>query len=482
MIYLQETHFKPSVFSRLRNGWIGHAYYSSFHSKSRGVAILIHKSVPFTFSQMVSDPNGRYLIVTGKIYETPVLLVNVYAPNWDDVNFFRQLFSNLPDMSSHFLILGGDFNCWLSPQLDRSSKKTATPSGSAKTIRDFMSEFAITDPWRFFNPTGKAYSFFSHVHHTFTRIDYFMVDDRLLPSVSSCSYEATVISDHAPVVMSIGFKGSVNTRTPWRLNTRLLSDEHFTELISNQIDIFLSINKTPGISASVLWETLKAYIRGQIISYVSHERKQKRERLTELTRRIAQLDDLYSILPTPDVYKERLTLQSEFNTLTADQAAELLLKSRSNYYEQGDKAGRLLAHQLRQNVSSHQIPRIQTSSDITIDPQKINDEFRDYYASLYTSETVSDTQDLDNFFATLEVPLLHPDMIEDLEKPVTAAELSVAITSMQGGKCPGPDGYPLEFYRKFQHKLAPVLIDMFSESFNSTSLPPTLNQASISLI
>ncbi|KAJ4933565.1 hypothetical protein JOQ06_030391, partial [Pogonophryne albipinna] len=47
----------------------------------------------------------------------------------------------------------GDFNCWLSPQLDRSSKKTVTPSGSAKTIRDFMSEFAITDPWRFFNPT-----------------------------------------------------------------------------------------------------------------------------------------------------------------------------------------------------------------------------------------------------------------------------------------------------------------------------------------
>ncbi|KAF3854366.1 hypothetical protein F7725_022421 [Dissostichus mawsoni] len=64
--------------------------------------------------------------------------------------------------------------------------------------------------------------------------------------------------------------------------------------------------------------------------------------------------------------------------MTADQAAVLLLKARSNYYEQGDKAGRLLAHQLRQNVASYQI---QTSSDITIDPQRINDEFRDYYAS-----------------------------------------------------------------------------------------------------
>ncbi|KAF3833342.1 hypothetical protein F7725_027007 [Dissostichus mawsoni] len=102
--------------------------------------------------------------------------------------------------------------------------------------------------------------------------------------------------------------------------------------------------------------------------------------------------------------QERLTLQSEFNTLTADKAAELLLKTRSNYYKQGDKAGRLLAHQLRQNVASHQIPRIQTSSDITIDPQRMNDEFRDYYASLYTSETGSDTHDLETNVATLESP------------------------------------------------------------------------------
>lgn len=53
---------------------------------------------------------------------------------------------------------------------------------------------------------------------------------------------------------------------------------------------------------------------------------------------------------------------------------------------------------------------------------------------------------------------------------------------MQGGKCPGPDSYPIEFYIKFQHKLAPVLIDMLNESFASLSLPPTLIQASISLI
>lgn len=111
-----------------------------------------------------------------------------------------------------------------------------------------------------------------------------------------------VISDHSSVTMNVLFKGRIHAQTPWRLNTRLLSDENFVECISNQIDIFLSINKTPDISASVLWETLKAYIRGQIISFVSNERRQKRKRLDELTKHIAQLDNLYATSPTPDLY------------------------------------------------------------------------------------------------------------------------------------------------------------------------------------
>lgn len=143
VIFLQETHFKPSVYSRIKCGWIGHAYYSSFHSKSRGVAVILHKSVPFVCSNVVSDPGGRYLIVTGRVYDTPVLLVNVY---WDNPDFFSQLFSKFPDMSTHFLILGGDLNCWLNPDLDRSSTTVTTTSSSARAIHTFMDEFAISDP------------------------------------------------------------------------------------------------------------------------------------------------------------------------------------------------------------------------------------------------------------------------------------------------------------------------------------------------
>lgn len=53
---------------------------------------------------------------------------------------------------------------------------------------------------------------------------------------------------------------------------------------------------------------------------------------------------------------------------------------------------------------------------------------------------------------------------------------------MSTGKCPGPDGFPVEFYKLFFDKLAPALIEMFNESYSKMKLPPTLNQASISLL
>ena len=95
-----------------------------------------------------------------------------------------------------------------------------------------MEEFAVTDVWRFFNPSKREYSFFSHVHHTFTRIDYFLVDKRLLSSVSTCKYDANVISDHAPISMTICFKNLNSTCAPWRLNTCILLNDNVVNCLT----------------------------------------------------------------------------------------------------------------------------------------------------------------------------------------------------------------------------------------------------------
>lgn len=117
-----------------------------------------------------------------------VVFANVYAPNVDDVGFLKGFFSSLPDLSSYSLILGGDFNCWLDPVLDRSSSNPGIMSKSASLIQSFLDNYGVTEIWRYLNPNKREYSFFSHSHHTYSKIDYFLVDNQLIPFTCSCEY------------------------------------------------------------------------------------------------------------------------------------------------------------------------------------------------------------------------------------------------------------------------------------------------------
>ena len=88
-------HIKKAKILRL----IGLHRLSNFSVKARGVAILIHKRTTFQHEQTITDQNGKYLIVRGLLNETPVTLMNVYDPNFDDPGFFQALFRVIPNLS-----------------------------------------------------------------------------------------------------------------------------------------------------------------------------------------------------------------------------------------------------------------------------------------------------------------------------------------------------------------------------------------------
>ena len=172
--FLQETHLRSSDSIRLLRGWAGQHFHSTFEAKARGVSILISKDVPFESTKVTADKNGRYIIVSGKLFNTNVILASVYAPNVEDVDFFVRLFSHLSDLGSHYLILGSDLNRCLDQVLDRSSSRPSVVSKSVTYIKSFISECGVSDVWRERNPDDRQYSFFSHVHHSYTRIDYLL--------------------------------------------------------------------------------------------------------------------------------------------------------------------------------------------------------------------------------------------------------------------------------------------------------------------
>ena len=260
----------------------------------------------------------------------------------------------------------------------------------------------------------------------------------------------------------------------------MLSDAAFRNHISDAIDFFLETNQSDDTSPTLLWETLKAFIRGKIFSYTAHLNRCRRTRHKELEDALANLDTQHPTNQSPDLYKERLKLQTELDLLSTREAEQLLLQSRGTFYESGDRAGRLLAQQLKSRNASNQIAQIRNDTGmITSDP---GDIFREFYSQLYSSESPDDGAHLSQFFAKLDMPRISLEDRQLLDSPLQLSEITAAIRSMHNGKSPGPDGFPVEFYKTFLDKLAPLMLDMFQQSHQQGALPHTLTQASISLI
>lgn len=179
----------------------------------------------------------------------------------------------------------------------------------------------------------------------------------------------------------------------------------------------------------------------------------------------------------------RALLQSEYNLLFTSQAEQLLLKSRHRFYEFGDKPGKALALQLRLQAVKSFIAQVQDpAGNVISDPQEINNQFKLFYSSLYQSDSLKDLNLINVFFENLEIPQICDESKAKLDNPISLSEILQAISQMQSGKSPGPDGFPVEFFKRFSSELSPWLLSVFEESFDNGSLPFSMRQALISLI
>uniref|UniRef100_A0A3B3III1 L1 transposable element RRM domain-containing protein n=1 Tax=Oryzias latipes TaxID=8090 RepID=A0A3B3III1_ORYLA len=85
--------------------------------------------------------------------------------------------------------------------------------------------------------------------------------------------------------------------------------------ITKEWEGFITINKTPEISPSTLWESGKAYIRGSIISYTSAQKKKALKSQLDLEKNIAGLEVQFRQHPSDSLAKQLEAARSALNQL-----------------------------------------------------------------------------------------------------------------------------------------------------------------------
>ena len=136
----------------------------------------------------MNDQKGRYLIVQGSLLSENVNLVNLYGPNKDGCDFFKDLFLTLTTFTAKYII-AGDFNCTLNPSVDRSTGLDQSHSKCRTVIQCLIEKLKLLDVWRELKPHNKAFSCYSSTFNSYSTIDYFHISTDLRPKTHDCFYD-----------------------------------------------------------------------------------------------------------------------------------------------------------------------------------------------------------------------------------------------------------------------------------------------------
>lgn len=171
---IQESHLKSVDVHRFQNRYFKVISASSAVNKTKGVLIVIKRNSVFSIIRTGGDTEGRITYAVVSLNNTNYAFMSVYAPTEGDSSFFQELLRLVVSLEDCLVVLGGDFNAVLDPQLDRShvSKSDSVISGC---FNSFLRHSNICDVWRLQNDGARDYTFFSARHKSYSRIDYLLM-------------------------------------------------------------------------------------------------------------------------------------------------------------------------------------------------------------------------------------------------------------------------------------------------------------------
>lgn len=141
---------------------------------------------------------------------------------------------------------------------------------------------------------------------------------------------------------------------------------------------------------------------------------------------------------------------------------------------------KLLSYKLRKQQADRTIHKIRNpkTNEIETKLEKIQHCFQEYYKILYSQPQTNDGPQIEAFLSQIHLPKVTEEQNKKLVMKITREEIQLAIGRMKGGKSPGTDGFPTEWYKTMQDQLIPTLLKTFNWILENKTTPPLMEGGS----
>ena len=156
------------------------------------------------------------------------------------------------------------------------------------------------------------------------------------------------------------------------------------------------------------------------------------------------------------------------------------MRSRTQWHQEGEKNYHYFLSLEKRNATRKSVQFIQNENQMITNPKAILELFTETYKEKYSAHEVTmiDTAAIRKNISTK----INETERLNFEKPITLAELTIAINTMKKGKTPGSNGFSVDFFRCFWKEVGTFLHRAFISCYTQGKTPPTHRESVITLI
>ena len=432
--------------------WKGNVVFSHGKTDSRGVMIIFNPNKNIEYETVYKDLDGRVIIAKIHKNNQVFLLANIYGPNVDNPDFFRNLIQQIQNTDEHEFIIMGDFNIVIDPQKDRTDHCMYAPR-STNILQEFMEEIELVDIWRIRNPESRIFSWMRENRSSNTnkkisasRIDYAISTLGLNNKTQEVKYSFGYKTDHSLFTFELDLSPYKRGPGYWKFNNILLHDKSYVDKANEIIHEakIKYIKNTPDKVMECCMDDLGQWSRAK----AKNNAKEKKQKFNDLLKKIDETKSRI-ILNDKTAVHELMLYEKEIEVMLEKRTQASAFRSKAKILREFEKNSKYFFSLEKSNYSRKTMTRLKCADGTyTTDPGKILKMQSEFYKDLYTAD---DSVQF-NFENKTQNKLTVTDRME-MDKEISMEELDTAVKGLKREKTPGNSGFTTEFFQFFWHKI-----------------------------